>query len=107
MMISLHLLHVRERSPNSGARPLRFLQPFRQAVFAFLTGFGFLRRLLHGPNRSVHSQFWGELRRQRIARQQLSAKLELPGPESIGQKAEVADAHEALGQDGGSALPLR
>ena len=51
------------------------------------------------PDRGVRSRFWGELRRQGIARQQLPAKLEPGGPESIGQKAEVADAHEALGQD--------
>jgi hypothetical protein len=36
---------------------------------------------------------------QGIARQQLPAKLEARGPESIGQKTEVTDAHEALGQD--------
>ena len=51
------------------------------------------------PDRGVRTGHWGGLRRQEITGQQLSAKLEPGDPESIGQKAEVTDAHEAFGQD--------
>src|SRR5881409_1542756 len=51
------------------------------------------------PDRRVHIQHGGGLGSQRLTRQQLPAKLEPGGAESICQKAEVTDTHETSGQD--------